>query len=360
MLVALALVSLSWGANLALPAGERAADWAAALEASGLSVGAGGVEVEGGPVWRLRYVSAAGERSATVPAPRTAEEREQVAIVAASLLRQRRDRSAPSAARVGPERSVPPPPPSPPSASVRRVARIAAAAVPVDPPAPEAPAVVDAVPVDPPAPEVPAVVDAVPVDPPAPEAPAVVVVVAPPASASLEPPRVASPPDSAFAARPRAPRLTVSAAAGAVGLLRPGLGANPGAALSARLSRGPGWLEANGELFAATQFEVGTLGLSTLSLRAGGRVEPSAGWGCFAGAGVVAERWEIVDLAGVRAAAGFGVEGEVGMDRTLWGPVALELALRGGWDAQTLQIDVLPEPPSRFTAGVRLGLRVGT
>ncbi len=366
MLGPLLLVSFGWAANLALPAGERAADWAPALEVAGLTLGPGGVVVEGGATWRLRYASAGGERTATVSAPRNAEEREQVAIVAASLMRQSRERATRASALPA---AAPPSVPSAAASSAAPAPRRAPRA-PSASPAPEAPPVVAAASAPPasaaPAPEGPAEAEAPFMAMSGPEAPSRV---APAAAAepgsplaerapSAAGPAIA-PPEAASLAKAAPPAVRVSAAVGAVGVLRPGLGANPGGAVAARVARGAGWIEAGGQAFAATQFEAGSLALSTLALRGGARVEPLEGWGCFAGAGVVAERWEVVDLAGARAAAGFGVEAAVGMDRALWGPVALELTLQGGWDAQSLVIDALPEAPSRFTGGVALGLRVG-
>lgn len=366
MLGPLLLVSFGWAASLALPAGERPADWAPALEVAGLTLGPGGVVVEGGAMWRLRYASAAGERTATVSVPRNAEEREQVAIVAASLMRQGRERATRASA-------LPAAPPSvPPAAASAAPAPRRAPRAPVASRAPEAPPPVVAAASATPAPteasasKAPAPAEAPFVALSAPEAPSRVAPAAPAetgsplvARASSVPGPAVAPPEAASLAKAAPPSVRVSAAVGAVGVLRPGLGANPGGAVAARVSRGAGWLEAGGQAFAATRFEAGSLALSTLALRGGARVEPSEGWGCFAGAGVVAERWEVVDLAGARAAAGFGVEAAVGMDRALWGPVALELTLQGGWDAQSLVIDALPEAPSRFTGGVALGLRVG-
>lgn len=74
--------------SLDLPASEAPSSWADALDAAGLSRGAGGVVVEvRGEVWALTFAAGGGVRTATVAAPHTEAERERVAIVAASLLR---------------------------------------------------------------------------------------------------------------------------------------------------------------------------------------------------------------------------------------------------------------------------------
>lgn len=353
MPVLLLLLATGWGASLALPPGEHAPDWAAALDVAGLSAGPGGVVIEVGSAWRLTYASESGVRTATVAPPRSAEEREQVAILAASLMRRGQSRVLPGTGRTA---VVPAPVEAPPVrrpagrvvASVRPVATVEEpAALPVADAVDEA--VAEAV--------VPRRFDA----PPEGARPGGDVVAAAMEAAPAVP--VATGSEAVvIGALPaeRVPyRVEMSVSAAAMGLLRPGLGSNAGGSLAARAALGPWWLEAEGRLYAPTEFEAGTLGLAALSLHGGGRVELGEGWGSFGGVGMAAQRWEVVDLAGSRAAAGFGLEALVGMDRVLWGPVALELNVRGGWDAQGLQIDALAEPPSRWSAGVGLGLRVG-
>lgn len=353
MPVLLLLLATGWGASLALPPGEHAPDWAAALDVAGLSAGPGGVVIEVGSAWRLTYASESGVRTATVAPPRSAEEREQVAILAASLMRRGQSRVLPGAGRtaVVPAPVEPPPVRRPAGrvvASVRPVATVEEpAALPVADAVDEA--VAEAV--------VPRRFDAPPEGArPGGDVVAAAMEAAPAVSVATGSEAVVI---GALPAERVPYRVEMSVSAAAMGLLRPGLGANPGGSLAARAALGPWFLEAGGRLYAPTEFEAGTLGLAALSLHGGGRVELGEGWGSFGGVGMAAQRWEVVDLAGSRAAAGFGLEAVVGMDRVLWGPVALELNVRGGWDAQGLQIDALAEPPSRWSAGVGLGLRVG-
>lgn len=79
---------------LCLPANEVAAAWTTPAERAGLRVSASDaaprVEVHAaGAGWELRAVGADGRvRTATIPAPRTLAEREDAALLAASLLRR--------------------------------------------------------------------------------------------------------------------------------------------------------------------------------------------------------------------------------------------------------------------------------
>ncbi|GDX78959.1 hypothetical protein LBMAG42_07700 [Deltaproteobacteria bacterium] len=343
MLSLLVTIALARGAvpTLALPPGECVSDWEEALDAAGLEVGVGGVYVETGAVWRLRYAAAGGERTASVPAPKTESGREQVAIVAASLMRGGRVSgsitSPPPAARAQPTRTALP----------RRVA-----SVPVLPPVPAAPLVAPAV-----APE-PAPLAATPepatVEPPA----------SPPPDRTELPVVATEPPPSPVATTlarvPIAnPRLRFDVGVGAVGGIRPGLGLLPGDALSVRVSRGPVWLEAAGATYSPTVFELGSLGLATLSARAGASAEPFDGWTFRGGAGVVAQRWSVADLDGTHVAPGVGLELLLGVDRRLWRAVSAEVTAVGAWDAQGIQIDALPSAPSRLSGGLVVGLRVG-
>jgi hypothetical protein len=86
--VILALVLGAAAAGLALPPGEAASAWAAPLVLAGLADGPAlvAVRVEG-EVWVLEAASPGGAREARIAAPTTARGREDVALLAASLLR---------------------------------------------------------------------------------------------------------------------------------------------------------------------------------------------------------------------------------------------------------------------------------
>lgn len=92
LLLALSLALAAAGVPVRLPANERAVDWIEALSIAGLSVGTPGegpwVEIVAGtPQWTVRVRDRAGAlHQASVPAPRTPQEREDVAMLAASLL----------------------------------------------------------------------------------------------------------------------------------------------------------------------------------------------------------------------------------------------------------------------------------
>lgn len=345
MLSLLVTIGLAHGAapTLALPPGEVVAEWEQALDAAGLKPGVGGVRVETGAVWRLRYAAPGGERTATVVAPKTEEGREQVAILAASLMR---GGSGTRAAGTPPPTStplpaaVPSPAPKPPVVrpppTFRAVVPVAAVVASVPPPPPELVAAT------PPAPVAP-IAAPIPVEAPAPIEPVVAVVAA--TAGPVVPPRPTP--------------VHLSAAAGGIGFVRPGLGPLPGGALSVRAARGPLWLELVGATYAPTVFETGSLGLSTLALRAGGRANIGEHWSLLGGIGVAAQRWSVVDLDGTRAAAGAGVDLLLGVDRRLWRSLAVEVNALGSWDAQDLRIDAMAVAPSRFSGGLALGLRVG-
>ncbi|MES2642894.1 MAG: hypothetical protein V4850_25645 [Myxococcota bacterium] len=84
----LALVLGAAAAGLAIPPGEAASAWAAPLVLAGLADGPAlvAVRVEG-EVWVLEAASPGGAREARIGAPTTARGREDVALLAASLLR---------------------------------------------------------------------------------------------------------------------------------------------------------------------------------------------------------------------------------------------------------------------------------
>lgn len=132
MLRRLALLLLAWSSTAAaavavlrLPPGEDPAAWQGPAAHAGLSLAAGpGARVEirvGTAGWEILATDATGQtRAARVAAPRTTEEREDVAVLAASLLRRPtidlvdwgRAAGAPAGGTAGappPERSAPPP-----------------------------------------------------------------------------------------------------------------------------------------------------------------------------------------------------------------------------------------------------------
>ncbi len=129
----LLLLSLARAAvPVRLPAQEAPSDWAEALALAGLGVGTPGegpwVEIVAGPSqWVVRVRDRAGAvHESTVPPPRTAQEREDLALLAASLLQ-------PMAVQAPPK----PPPPAPPPPKPKPVVVEAPAPPPPEPPPPE-------------------------------------------------------------------------------------------------------------------------------------------------------------------------------------------------------------------------------
>jgi len=148
LLLALTLGRAAAGVPVRLPATERAVEWAEPLALAGLGLGAPGegpwVElVAGGAQWTLRVRDRAGTlHEAVVPAPRTPQQREDLAFLAASLLE-------PMAARPAPK---PPPPVEKPRPKVVVEPPPPPVVVPVVEPPPPAPVVVAAPPPPPPPP----------------------------------------------------------------------------------------------------------------------------------------------------------------------------------------------------------------
>jgi hypothetical protein len=144
------LSSAEAGVPIRLPAQERVADWQEALTIAGLSPGTPGdgawVDVTvGATVWTLRVRDLAGVlHDATVAPPRTEQEREDVALLAASLLQPVAVPVRVAAAPPPPVKPTPrpPPPPAPAWPPAAEVPVVVAAPEPVvvaPPPAPPAP-----------------------------------------------------------------------------------------------------------------------------------------------------------------------------------------------------------------------------
>lgn len=131
VLLAFALAQASAAVPVRLPAGESVEAWAEAIALAGLSVGTPGegpwVEIlASGGQWIVRVEDRDGVmREAPVPAPRTAQDREDVALLAASMLQPMRVSApakpaptptpAPTPARAKPvvEQTAPSPAPAP-------------------------------------------------------------------------------------------------------------------------------------------------------------------------------------------------------------------------------------------------------
>ncbi len=116
LLFAAVLATSARAQDVQLPRGEDAADWAPALDLAGLRIATTGAPAvtltPAGTQWVVEVVDHVGRvRTAHVVAPRTPAEREEVALVAAGLVRPVRAGSAPPP----PPFTLPTPPPPPPS-----------------------------------------------------------------------------------------------------------------------------------------------------------------------------------------------------------------------------------------------------
>lgn len=195
------------GSGLELPPGEASAEWAGALALAGLPLGAGvHVEVDG-ETWVLRTVGAGASREARIPRPTSARGREDVALLAASLLHPgpavqmpALEAGAPSrvvatAGAGGPARAAPPPV----AATVERGSASASAAPPASPRA-STPSTPPAAPAPPRAPAPPAAVP-----PGAPPAEPAVAALVPPSSPAARPALAPTAPATTVPPVPSAP-----------------------------------------------------------------------------------------------------------------------------------------------------------
>ncbi len=323
LILILALGEPAWAGapappTVQLPAGEPVELWRAPLSLAGLSPGDGrpGVEILAqGDRWLILAWDDAGvARAAEVARPSTPRAREDLAMLAASLLRQ--VSAPPVTAQSLPVASLPPPPPPPPRPEPSR--------------APPAVVRADPAPVAEPAPAV----------PPPPEAPAAPAPAAPAPEAPAPPP---PPPELAPApapAPPARPSLRLSVGARALANIRPSQSATGGVVVALDARQDPLWVELG--LFGLFPSELAPLDDSNaLGLRG---LDSGVGWTSGLGpveygfgGGISALRYQFQE-AGYAAQTAWGpaVHGDARLGLPLPGPWVLDLGGRVGLDLRKL------------------------